>query len=579
LLKSFFLEDPKNVDLNLHVPLVSYDIKIKYVIDKLSISIDDSFSFKSETGQYIDPKDVSPIIDKRKVRNGAINVVESLAYILEMITYDTPRIIEKSFQQFKIDHTLIGGGSLFLSAVDILIVSYIRVRYPYLINYLKEKANNYVDPNKRFLIISYHNRMKEEGVDKIIESLVTEVIKGARLSDISLKDKENIGHLICLMAYFLIDPKSGMKALHRERMSNPYNLHWYLKLCTSDNKDPNFENRIIHDKVCRTDFEEGLKGYIRRLGNDELLGYSGFIAKSYFGRVEEDLKVPLFLFQELSDRVINNKIKPCSASDKGDFSWDTIYYSAGTQIGSQIIKLFSYKLTPLPETIISQTIHIFEEIMYSKSVTTALKYQLIDRCLKYDKETNISVLSEMEAKNYKSTSATIKYVIEEAQSRYFQGGQRVIYNHEEAPIFVLYQGWSGEVGHFSAEVSSIRKAAMRDLHKYPKLIANFWKGYPYNEELRNIDRFMEWMNGEPFNIEKNSHLYMPMDNLLHVSKSANITDNLLKKKINLWEEILKDKKKKDAFSEKFAVQPDKGTLRARLKQAGFFRRKKASVTK
>ncbi len=145
----------------------------------------------------------------------------------------------------------------------------------------------------------------------------------------------------------------------------------------------------------------------------------------------------------------------------------------------------------------------------------------------------------------------IKYVLSEADERYFRG-KKILYENEENFFYVLYQSWDGDKAN-SIMIEKIRKAAERDLINYKDAIKLYWQQYP--EEKNDFDQDLI------SSINKNSGIYMPLKTLIFLTKKAKIKDKTIKNKLKIWEKILRTNE-----TEISKIENDNNTLYSFLKR-------------
>ncbi len=137
----------------------------------------------------------------------------------------------------------------------------------------------------------------------------------------------------------------------------------------------------------------------------------------------------------------------------------------------------------------------------------------------------------------------------------------IIYEQEENPFFVIYQGWSGDASD-SDEIAVIRSVIRRGLEKNPKAIEFHWRRFPSADEFR--DQHQEQSRSHLMNAE----LYLPLKELIALTKKMkDEMDEIIVEKMTKWDSLLSDKTEQQRYQELAGLKTDINTLYAAFRRS------------
>ncbi len=553
LLKTFFYQDPKSISHKIFLPPVKPAIKEKFVIELLNTLI--------EREQIKHQGNVSPnlILDPS---SSFMKDEDALNHILYLIIEESsPRTISRivSALDFFYGSFKNKAGELDKNAIrfsDIIALEYIKIKYPYLIDFFTKTIGVLVSQSDRNNLNAYliHQHLKENKVDLIgwVESVTDK-----KFTD---KEKPEILNMIGLVMHYYFDfikedRYKENKIDYVNSTSYPEKMRDYLTLISGGTETPYRKSNELYQQ-----HQEG-KLKIKEISNDDLISYARFIYDVTNTKQEMNVEV----LNELTDRIINKTIAP-----KPLAMGDSIYDDALYQFIFQIVSIAEKERNnDVASEHLKKAFECLRKVL-SSSINVGAKYIILNSLSNNERGSGSSVHMSLIAtfnKLYKFFPEGIKKLINavflDGQTRYFKKGARgVIYKTEENFFFLMYQTWSGLKDNIE-EISLIRKAAERDLKKYPDAIKIYWDRYPYqknwesSQDVLREDRFF-------FNSDKNSDLYMPINTLIKVTKQANIKDEAIISKMKFWSKIKDD----PAIRERFTIADDPSTLKSFLIKVG-----------
>ncbi len=552
LLRTFFYEDAKSITHKIFLPPVDPSIKEKYIINALD--------------RVIKEQGITPVgtINSYAIGDPTIsfkNHQDAVGYIVGLLKESSPRIINRIvnaldffYGSFKDKAGAAKKDSIRFS--DVVAMEYIKIMYPFLIDFFIKTNSFLVNQTERNNIDAYF--IKEELKDKKMDltGWIEKVIE-RKLSEI---EKPKVLEMVGLVMHYYFDfLEKDYEVKNKDKYfgttSYPEVMHDYLSL-TSDSIQTSYrKNNKFYQQ-----HEKGVNIFLKEIENSELASYARFL----FDVPSTPIDINIEVLEELVDRILTQRVEP-EPLNIGDTLLDEFVYQIAFQIAA-ISEKDKSKDRPTKE--FRKVFEILKKFFSSK-VNIGVKYIVLNS-LANDERGSASVIhSRLRAGfnkllKYFDTEmrALIKLVFYDAEKRYLNGRQ-IIYKYEENFFYTLYQGWSGSKDAIE-EIKKIRNVAKRGLVKYPQAIKIYWDRYPVNE---NWETFNDVIEGDRFFLsnDRNTDLYMPLSTLLKITKQAKIEDEEIKNKVRFWSKI----KDHPSVKAKSAMTNEKDTLKGVLIRSGF----------
>jgi len=555
-LQTFFYTDPKSIIHRIFLPPIEPQLKQAYVMELLNKLID---------RENIDvPKQISPHTIGDPSRSFISKHEEALGYIVGLLSIYSPRVISRTataldffYGSFR-DRT----GGLQKNAIrfsDIVTLEFIKIKYPYLIEFFLKTIHFLVAQTETHNVEGY--LLKKEFEEKKINLIGwVENVTGRKLSDI---EKEEVQKLIGLVMYYYFDfltkdYDTKDKVRYSGTTSYPEIMHDYLSLVSESIETGYRKYSQIYQQHKNTKADDFLSNF----DNKDLIGYARFLHDMW--EASQDLN--LDLINELSKRFLSGKIelKPMNVGD-------TVFDEAIYQFVFQILAATEKdKSKDIPDSGLQVVFNVLKKILNSSTINIGAKYIILNSLANNERGGASSIHQRLEEgfrklmKYYEADiKKLIKNVFEDAEKRYFAGKRKqVIYKKEENFFYVLYQSWSG-LKDAGEEISRIRNAAKRGLKNHPEAIRLYWSKYPIKEGWKDLD---DAFRGDPFfsGGEVNNGLYMPLGTLITITKRSKIEDKEIRAKVAFWGGLMNDAR----LVRLFELKDDPATLKAVLLKRG-----------
>lgn len=553
LLKTFFYEDPKSIAHKIFLPAVEPAIKQKYVLDLLNKVID---------REGIDvPKEVSPHAIGDPSRS-FMNHKDAMEYTIAVLRENSPRMISRITNALDFFYGAFKNraGELQKNAIrfnDIITLEYIKINYPYLIDFFIKTVHVLVNQAEMHNIDAYFT--KKELEEKKIDLIGwIELVTNRKIPEF---EKPNVLKMVGLVMYYYFDfltkdYDTKSKDKYFGTTSYPEIMCDYLSLMSEGIETNYRKNNRIYQK-----HKLNPSGFISSLDNKELLSYTRFL----FDVPNAPVQLNLDLTQELSDRIVTSKIEPDLMNVE-----DTALDEAVYQFIFQIVAITEKdRESDSPSDNLQKSFTALKTVLSSPKVNTGLKYIILSSLGNKERGSGSSIHFRLESafkkilRHYDSEMReVIKLVFKEADERYLTGN-KVLYKYEENFFYTLYQGWSGSKD-AKEEIERIRNTAKRGLKNYPQAIKLYWRKYPVGEGWKTLNDVFE---GDRFFSmqDTNNPLYMPLETLIAITKQAKIEDLEILAKLKFWESI----KDEPRLKELAIIKDDEATLRSYLIRNGF----------
>lgn len=553
LLRTFFYEDPKSITHKIFLPPTETSIKQRFVLDLLNKVID---------RENLDvPKEVSPHAIGDPSRS-FMNHKDAAEYTIALLREESPRVVSRITNALDFFYGAFKSraGEIQKNAIrfnDIVTLEYIKIKYPYLVDFFVKTINILVNQDEMNNVDAYF--LKKELEEKKLDLIGwIELVTNKKIPTL---EKDAVLKMVGLVMYYYFDflnkdYDTKTKDKYFGTTSYPEVMNDYLSMMAEGIETNYRTNNRIYNK-----HKSNPSGVVTSLSNEDLISYTRFV----FDVPSSPANILMDLIKELADRITNGKIKS-EPSNVGDTSLDEAIYQLTFQIVALVEK---EKDSDLPSKNIEVVFSVIKSVLSAPKLNTGVKFIMLSSFINNERGGGSSIHFRLEnafkriMKYYESDiKILIKSVFKEAEDRYLNGS-KILYEHEENFFYTLYQGWSGSKDSQN-EIAKIRAAAQRGLVKHHEAIKLYWNKYPAKEEWSTLqdvfdnDRFFS-MN------DTNNPLYMPLETLINITKKANVKDPEIQVKLKLWDTIKDDPRVKDIS----IIKDDTSTLKSFLIRNGF----------
>lgn len=553
LLKTFFYEDPKSISHKIFLPPVKSAIKEKYVIDLFNTIVEREGLKHQGT--------VSPnnITDPSR---SFMNDKDALDYILYTLEESSPRIIGRIVNALDFFYGSFKNkaGELDKNAIrfsDIIALEYIKIKYPFLIDFFTKTVGALVNQSERHNLNAYfvREKLKENKMDLItwIESVTDK-----KFTD---TEKPEILNMVGLVMYYYFDfikddRNRETKDQYIDSTSYPEKMQDYLMLISGVTETAYRKNNILYQQHQTNTLK------IKDMENTELTNYARFLYDIPDSKIEMNIEI----LEELTKRIVKKIIAPKPLAI-GDSLYDDAIYQFIFQI---VVITEKEREETIPSENIKKAFDFLKKVL-SSPINVGAKYIILNSLANNERGSGSSVhlrLIDSFQKLNKyfpdEMKKLIKSVFADGEKKYLSEKARgIIYKNEENFFFLLYQSWSGLKDNID-DINKIRNAAKRGLKNYPDAIKIYWDRYPYQDgwvsykDVIGADRF--FLTGDT-----NTDIYMPLDTLIKITKQSKIKDVEVLNKAKFWSKIKDDADVKS----RFIIKDDQSTLKSFLTRAGF----------
>lgn len=553
LLRTFFYEDPKSITHKIFLPPVEPAIKQKFVLDLLNKVID-------REGLEV-PKEVNPHAIGDPSRS-FMDHKDAAEYTIALLREESPRVVSRVTTALDFFYGAFKNraGELQKNAIrfnDVVTLEFIKIRYPYLIEFFVKTVNILVNQAEMNNIDAYF--LKKELEEKKI-GLVgwIEIVTGKKIPD---AEKEEVTKMIGLVMYYYFDflnrdYDTKTKDKYFGTTSYPEVMSDYLSLMAEGIETNYRKNNRTYNK-----HRSNPDGVVASLDNKELVNYTRFV----YDVPNAPISINVDLIRELTRRIVGEKIKPDPAN-VGDTALDEAIYQLTFQI---VVLTEKERDSDLPSNNLKEAFGAIKSVLTSPKLNTGVKFIMLSSLVNNERGGGSSIHFRLEnafkrvLKHHGSEiRLLIKSVFKEAKERYLTGN-KVLYKYEENFFYTLYQGWSGSKDN-QEEINQIRAAARRGLVNNPEAIKLYWRKYPVGEGWATLKDVFD--NDHFFSMsDTNNPLYMPIETLIAITKQSKIKDSEILAKLKLWEKLKEEPRIKEAS----VIKDDQSTLKSFLIRNGF----------
>ncbi len=554
LLKTFFYEDPKSISHKIFLPPVESTLKQKFVLDLLNKVID-------REGLEV-PKEVNPHAIGDPARS-FMDHKDAVEYTIALLKEESPRVISRVVTALDFFYGAFKNraGELQKNAIrfnDIVTLEYIKIKYPYLMDFFVKTVNILVNQAEMNNIEAYF--LKKELEEKSVGLIGwIEQVTGKKIPD---SEKEEVNKMVGLVMYYYFDflnrdYNTKTKDKYFGTTSYPEIMGDYLSLMPEGIETNYRKNNRIYN-IHKSNLDKAL---ITSLDNKDLISYARFL----YDIPNSPIGLNVDLIKEITNRIVTEKIKPDPAN-VGDTALDEAIYQLTFQI---VVLTEKERESETPSDNLKESFNVVKSVLSSSKVNTGVKFIMLSSLVNNERGSGSSIHFRLEnafkriLRHYDSEMRSlVKAVFKEAKERYLTGN-KVIYKYEENFFYTLYQGWSGLKDN-EEEIDRIRAAAKRGLVNHPEAIKLYWRKYPVGEGWKTLK---DVFDGDHFfsMSDTNNPLYMPLETLIAITKQAKIKDPEIQAKLKLWESL----KDEPRLKEVSVIKDDTSTLRSFLIRNGF----------
>jgi len=428
---------------------------------------------------------------------------------------------------------------------DLLIMEYIRIRYPHIMLFFTEYADrmrSQFDNESAVSPLSIGAYLEREEYRQGKKRIADLIAEASGKEDMNEKEKNRAEDLVAFACRYFpdywnsqyetsVDAKRG----YLGTLSDPHELWNYLHM-TIDGEDSPY---VRLDAL----YSEHRKGQLNIAGISlqDLHGYGRFLIDAGNVPVEMHLDV----LGDIARRLIKGEIKIQSKNVEGT-TYDAMVFE------------FSYTLLVSVESVrndaersSNDTMHssrVMDEafmalasVLKSPGVTTGAKFKILNSFANDTRGRGSEIhtrfadaFAYMLKHNNLMIRDLIGYVFNEYGQRYFRD-EKSIYDNEENFFYVMYQGWSGKKDNVS-EVENIRQVAKRDLEKHVDALELYWNRYFLKEEWGGYKDALRSVFDEP----NSNSLYMPLATLVKRTERASNLSEATIKKMAFWRPAVDD---------------------------------------
>lgn len=552
LINNFFFTNPKTITHTIFLPPVSLEERTNYLVGEIRAllkteKVDDNILFDSDK--------LTPDTLTDPSRGFITESRTALEYVLGALTNESPRMMKRVLEeaQFFYQGFRDKSGERSVDRIrlpDILAISYIRIKYPFVIDFfIKTIPEQVIDDNFRLWLM--RDRLKEKR-RKLMDWVQEET--NVTLND---KQKDEVEKLIGLVAYFYFD---SLKESNKEKdkiyrdgtLSYPELMYDYLNKVSGSIDTSYLRNHQLYLKHTKSG-----DAFLKETSNLELLTYSRFL-----GDIYPDQEFHIAVAREIKERILSKKIE----AEPGKIG-DTILDEAVYQLIFRVVSLLQFETEQDPRPIEQEAFELLDAVLRFNDLPTGIKFIIINS-LANDERGGGSIIHHNLAHAFQKLMSwyedrirnVIKHVFEEYEERYFTGSD-IIYSREENFFYVFYQGWSGNSNATHA-IEKIRSVAVRGLKERPNVIKAYWQSYPIKPEWKKAQDILK--HNVFLDYDKNKELYITLQELVNITKQVGIRDPEIVAKMALWEQTISDER----FQEKRRLVDDRATLRNFLIRRG-----------
>lgn len=554
-LQTFFYGDPRSISNRLFLPPVEpmkkYEFIDKRVQEVVKQEQIEDFpkdaiypnTFSNPTFKFMDHKDALGYLY-------GVFGLQSLRVVIRSIT-----ALDFFYGSFRDRSGGLQKNAIRLS--DVLALEFIKIRYPFLIDFFLKTIHYLVAQTEQNNMGGYF--LKKELEEKKI-GLVGWIEKetGRTLTDNEKQDAQNLIGLVMHYYFDFVgrDVNVKTKDKYAGTTSYPEVMNDYLALVSDSVETSYRKNSQIFQRRKMTDDPRT----VLDLNEVDLISYARYL----FDLQEAPLSAHVEIIKEMSERLIQGKIK-ISPMRVEDTPFDEALY----QFVFQFVSLTEKERDRSePSSEINAAFKALKEVLTATSLPVGAKLLILNSLANNTRGGMSSIHSRLEfafqrLSKYFSAELKelVKSVFKEFDDHYLEGHD-VLYDKEENFFFTMYQSWSGSKND-KDQIAKIRAAAKRGLKSHPEALRLYWNQYPLKDEWQDLD---DVYRDDVFfpRTESTGTLYMPLVDLIEITKEADTDDKELKAKAVFWQ----GQQKFTRLQDQLVLKDDPSTLRAVLTRRG-----------
>jgi hypothetical protein len=381
LLKDFFYNDPKSIIHREFLPPVEPAVKQKYVLKLLNKVID-------REGVDV-PKEVNPhAIGDPSTK--FMDHKDAAEYTIAVLRESSPRIINRvvTALDFFFNAFRNRAGELQKNAIrfnDIVTLEYIKIKYPYLIDFFIKTVHVLVNQAEMNNIDAYFT--KKELEDKKIGLIGwIELVTERKIPD---NEKPEVLKMIGLVMYYYFDflnkdYDTRSKDKYFGTTSYPEIMCDYLSVMAEGTETNYRKNNRLYQK-----HKSNSEGILESLNSGELLSYTRFI----FDVPRASIKLNMDLIEELAQRIVNQKIEVDPMNVENTTLDEAIY-----QFVFQIVAMAEKEReSDEPNENFQKAFTALKSVLTSKKVGTGLKFIILSSLVNNERGGGSSIHSRLES--------------------------------------------------------------------------------------------------------------------------------------------------------------------------------------
>lgn len=556
-----FFKSEKNIDYVIRPPVKTLEQKIKYIIGEISSAYNRAILDKTERdifnaeieevgNQPYNYRSESPAGDFLEKNKRGIYVIEMVASEMSL------RDIKTVATDFENRIRYFGNE---ISWIDILALSFVKSRYPELIRFFEDTAD-YFD-EKSIMNREFPAGLRRSG-DQNEKNEAFDLFLSIHLPGLDKNNKTKYMNLIGLVAHFYFDKlllKNSSNAEERSlREQSTSNYSYFKKYFMEEREYKDFDSGSF--KLYRLLIKDF--GQLSKIENIELYNLSQFVRNRI--SLDTDPSFYIKLAGEILSRFENNRL-PFSGFD---YSGDSLRIRLTYEFCYLI--LWYLENTPNNQKAVTKSNTLFTSFLKSPEISYSSKFIVISAFVNHEKAGRGDVdfrfervwRDTMRGESNSELVGAIKNVFSKYEKQFFINKEKSIYEGEEHYTYLMYQFWSGKTN--DGEVEKIRSIALNGLEKHKDVVEKYWSYYPSINELTSGDMFVNIKYSQ----SDSQNLYMPIKNLIEVSKKIRGLNKETRTKLNKWIKNFETISNNEKYRNLFKLKDKNDTLKELLIRKG-----------
>lgn len=200
---------------------------------------------------------------------------------------------------------------------------------------------------------------------------------------------------------------------------------------------------------------------------------------------------------------------------------------------------------------------LLNKFFNSDKVTLGGKFTVLNSLIREERSSEVlwkldDLLKMLEDEKLFTIKNGVMLTLNHFRKKYVEN-KEIIYDNEDNFFYVLYQYWSGNKDDENG-IKTIQSIVLRDLEKYPDVVEIFWDMLPYDQDSDVEDLFTDdflWF------MHSKLHPYITVNDLIKITKKVKLEDGELKNKFAYWKK--QGKKAEKAYIQAYPLK-DENTL-------------------